>query len=104
LRKLARSPKRAWSGPSRIERDVALTANPFYALDGARPGVRLASIASGLKLGKPLRIGANRWYLVPSGPSNGVLKVRGGIVREVGIADKRLTAGRAKQLRFLTSL
>jgi hypothetical protein len=32
-----------------------------------------------------------------------VLKVRGGIVQEIGIADRRFTKGRTDQRTFLTS-
>jgi len=48
-------------------------------------------------------IGANSWYLAPNGPSTAVLKVRHGIVEEIGIAVKQLTRGRSAELRFLES-
>lgn len=41
--------------------------------------------------------GANDWYIAPRPSGNGVLKVRHGIVWEVGIADKQLTSTRAAQ-------
>jgi hypothetical protein len=44
----------------------------------------------------------NTWYLVGNGPSRGVLKVRHGVILEIGIANKRLAAGgRRTALRFL---
>jgi YVTN family beta-propeller protein len=82
---------------------LALTANPFYALDGVKPGARLASAAHRLKLGKVIRLGLNDWYVIPAATSNGVLKVRHGIVQEVGVANKGLTATRAAQARLLRS-
>ena len=80
---------------------LALSANPHYALRGVRPGARLAAVARRLKTGAAFHIGLNYWYLARNGASTGVLKVRHGIIEEVGIADKRLTRGRRAALRFL---
>jgi hypothetical protein len=82
---------------------IALTANPFYALHGARAGTRLVKVRTQLKLGQPLHIGLNYWYVTPGTASNGVLKVRHGIIQEIGIANKTLTQGRRAQARFLAS-
>ncbi len=41
--------------------------------------------------------------MIPGATSNGVLKVRHGIIEEVGITNERLTATRAAQTRLLTS-
>ncbi len=80
---------------------LALTANPSYALDGVKPGTSLASVAHQLKLGKVIKLGPNDWYLVPGVTSNGVLKIRDGIIQEVGIINKRITVNRAAQIRLL---
>ncbi len=82
---------------------LALTANRHYALDGVRPGARVARVARRLHLEKPFHIGLNYWYVAPGALAAAVLKVRHGIVQEVGIAAKALTRGRAAQWRFLTS-
>jgi hypothetical protein len=82
---------------------IALTANPFYALDGARPGQRLAEVSKRLKPGKVFRIGANDWYVVAGRSAAGVVKVRGGVIQEVGLASRRLTRTRAAQSRLLKS-
>ena len=82
---------------------LALTASPYYALRGARPGTRLATVARRLGTGAGFRIGLNTWYLTPNGPSRGVLKVRHGIIEEIGIADKQLTNNRTAAARFLDS-
>jgi hypothetical protein len=82
---------------------LALTANPFYALHGVKPGARLASATLRLKLGKVIKLGRNDWYVIPGATSNGVLKVRHGIIQEVGIATKALTAIRAAQAHLLSS-
>lgn len=83
---------------------LGLTANPYYALRGVRPGMSLHAAAHALKVGRGFRIGTNIWYLAPDGASRGVLKVRGGIIQEVGIANRGLTSGsRATQQHFLAS-
>ncbi len=81
----------------------ASTANPYYALNGIRSGASVAAARRRLKLARPLHIGLNTWYLVPNGEATEVLKVRHGIVQEIGIAIKSLTTGRKAQLRFMTS-
>ncbi|MGO9753592.1 MAG: hypothetical protein ACLP22_19195 [Solirubrobacteraceae bacterium] len=39
--------------------------------------------------------------MIPGATSNGVLKVHDGIIQEVGITNKRLTATRGAQTRLL---
>ena len=53
--------------------------------------------------GKAFHIGRYEWYIAPGVASRGVLKVRNGIIQEIGIANKKLTQGRGAQHRFLTS-
>jgi hypothetical protein len=80
------------------------TANPFYALDRVKPGSKLTKqVRRRLHLGKAFRIGKNDWYIVPGAKADGVLKVRGSVIQEVGVADRRLLGARATQRRFLTS-
>jgi hypothetical protein len=83
---------------------ILLTANPFYALHGVRPGMHIATAAKKLGLQTALHIGLNYWYIAPGSASHGVLKVRDGIIQEIGIADKNPTDGRRAQARFLTHL
>jgi hypothetical protein len=81
---------------------LLLTANRRYALHGMRPGARLARVARRLNVRRGVKIGLNTWYVAPGAASHGLLKVRRGIIEEVGIADKRLTSGnRAALVRFL---
>ena len=82
---------------------IALTANPYYSLHGVRAGARLNSAVRRLHLGKGFVIGLNTWYLVPGAASDGVLKVRHGVIEEIGIADARWTATRRGAGRFLKS-
>jgi hypothetical protein len=66
--------------------------------------MHVATVAKQLRLQKAIHIGLNYWYIAPGSPSHGVLKVRHGIIQEIGIADKNLTDGRPAQARFLTHL
>jgi hypothetical protein len=50
-----------------------------------------------------VRVGSNTWFVVRGRAADGVLKVRHGVVQEIGLADRRLTRGRAAARRFLTS-
>ena len=52
---------------------------------------------------EPVIAAVKHWYLASAGRERGVLKVQHGRVREVGIADTRLTASRAAAARFLRS-
>jgi hypothetical protein len=79
---------------------LLLSANTHYALGQARPG---GGVTRRLHLGTPFRIGRNQWYVIHGTASMGVLKVRAGVIQEVGIASLSLTRGRAAQRRLLTS-
>jgi hypothetical protein len=81
----------------------ASTSNPSYAIDGVRPGATLAASRKRLRLDKMLRIGANDWYLAPAGSATAVLKVRHGLVQEVGIGVRALTRTRGAQRTFMLS-
>jgi hypothetical protein len=84
---------------------IALTARRSYALDGVRPGAKLARVARKLHIrsGPYYAVGLNDWYLVPGQAAYGVLKVRYGVILEVGIADKRAVHGRSEALVFFKS-
>jgi hypothetical protein len=83
---------------------LALTANPFYTLNGVKPGMSIASVSKSLHAGKPFHVGSNDWYFVPAGAETGVLKVRHGVIQEVGLASLALTKTRALQRVFINSL
>jgi hypothetical protein len=101
LRTLARRTRASVSGRA-VE---ILTANPFYSLGGVRPGMRVSAAAKRLHISvrRFFAVGANRWYVVPGKASEGVLKVRHGVIQEIGIADRRLLTSRRAELRFFTS-
>ncbi|MDQ6835134.1 MAG: hypothetical protein M3016_03005 [Actinomycetota bacterium] len=83
---------------------LVLSADRRYALKGVRPGTRLAKVARRLHARHAMQIGKNAWYVVPAGPSRGVLKVRHGVIEEVGIATKSITANRRADRRLLAHL
>jgi hypothetical protein len=82
---------------------LALTANTYYALDGVRPGAKLKTAANRLRIGRGFKVGVNTWYLIPGPVADRVMKVRGGAIREIGIADKRFTTNRQATRRLLKS-
>ena len=82
---------------------LILTANPRYSLDGIRAGLPLRLAHPRLRSAVRYEVGRNTWYLLPGRSRAGVLKVQGGRVGEVGLADSSLTATRARARRFLRS-
>jgi hypothetical protein len=81
----------------------ASTSNPYYALSGIRPGARVAAARARLHLAAPYQFGLNTWYFARRATFTVVLKVRHGVVEEVGIANKALTSGRAGERAFLSA-
>jgi hypothetical protein len=81
----------------------ASTSSAFYTLKGVRAGATIKAASKKLKTGKPFHIGKNIWYLASNGSSTAVLKVRQGIVEEIGIGVKALTTGHKAQVKFLNS-
>jgi hypothetical protein len=67
------------------------TSNPFYSIGGVRPGESIVTAAAALHTLPVLHIGRNDWYLAVEKSSTAVLKVRGGVVEEIGIATNELT-------------
>ncbi len=97
LRRLPAGARRALLG--RVV--LALSANTHYVLDGVRHGATLPAARRALGAGNLFHIGLNWWYFAPHGSWTAVLKVRHGIVAEVGIANGRLTRTRKAQLAFI---
>jgi hypothetical protein len=98
-RHLSRAQRRRVAGRAVL----ILSANRHYALHGVRPDTRLVRVRRRLHVGQAFHVGRNFWYVVANGASRGVLKVRHGMIQEVGIADLRLTRGRAAARRFFRS-
>jgi hypothetical protein len=82
---------------------LAVTANPYYALRGIRPGVSLRTAAKQLHIGPAIHVGLNDWYMARNGASTAALNVRDDKVLEVRIANTTLTRTRHAQLVFITS-
>jgi hypothetical protein len=80
---------------------VALSADPIYALRGIHPGATLRAAAKRLHTGAVIHLGAGNWYLAREGSTTGIIEVHRGIVREVGVANAKLTNNRKAQLRFI---
>lgn len=81
---------------------LILTANAHFTIRGIRPGSRLSVARRRLRV-TGFHVGRNDWYLAPDGSVRAVLKVRRGIVEEVGIANPSLTTPRRSAARFLRS-
>jgi hypothetical protein len=80
------------------------TSSAHYSVRGVRPGATVAAAGRKLKLSKVFVIGKNDWYLAPAGSATAVLKVRHGVVEEIGIGERSLTSGgRGAERAFLTS-
>src|SRR5450755_2906662 len=75
----------------------ASTSNPYYSLDGVRPGESILTAARVLGTEPPFHIGLNYWYLARKAGYTAVLKVHGTVVQELGIADNALTKTRKTQ-------
>ena len=79
------------------------TDNARYAVNGIRARATLAAAETKLPHGYLFRIGANDWYIAPAGAASAVLKVRNGIVQEIGIAAKPLTGSHKADRQLMTS-
>ncbi|MGA9857945.1 MAG: glycoside hydrolase family 3 C-terminal domain-containing protein [Solirubrobacteraceae bacterium] len=99
LHSLPRAQRRRLTGQAVL----VLTSSRHFALRGVRPNTRLARVARRLHVSRPFVIGLNTWYLLPDRRARGVLKVRHGVIQEVGIANPALTRRRAAGRRFLAS-
>jgi hypothetical protein len=73
------------------------TSDPYYSLDRIRPGEAIATASAVLGTEPPFHIGLNYWYLARKATYTAVLKVRGGVVEELGIANNKLTTSRRLQ-------
>lgn len=74
-----------------------------YRVHRVHVGTKLAAARRRLHLGAPFRDGASRWYFAPRGYGLAVLRVRGGKVRELGIASPALAGSRRLEAAFLRS-
>jgi hypothetical protein len=80
---------------------IVLTSNKGFSLKGIRPGSSSSKAASKLKHERKLKVGKNRWLVVPGRKVTLLVRIQGGKVREIGIGDGRLTHGTKATKRFL---
>lgn len=81
-----------------------LSASSRYAIREVGPGDTVRRLKQQVRgLGRPYVRGANRWFLAKGSASRLVFRVRGGVVREIGIANLRLTEGRKLGRRFVST-
>jgi hypothetical protein len=83
---------------------ILLTANPYYALDGLRPGAPLTTARHTLKLGSGEKIGDSTWYVIAEHHRSGILKVTHGTIQQIGIANPTLTHTPTSQHTLLHNL
>jgi hypothetical protein len=81
----------------------ASTSNRHYSLRGIRPGGSLAAARKTLRTGLPFHVGLNYWYFAPNGSSMALLKVRHGVVEEIGIVNKSLARSHRAKSILVTS-
>jgi hypothetical protein len=72
---------------------VALTTSRRFRIRRVRVGTSERALRRRTN-GRRFRIGSNRWYVVRARRARIVYKVRRGKVRELGLANKRLTKGK----------
>jgi len=82
---------------------LVLASSRRFAVRGVRPAMGIRALRRRIGRGRGVRVGRNVWYLARGSRARLVFKVRGRRVREVGIADRRLTAGQRRARRFLSS-
>jgi len=98
-RKLRRSERRRYAKGKAL---LALTTSRAFRARRIRVGSSRRAVTRRVG-GRPIKIGSNRWYLKRGKRSTLVFKVRRGKVRELGVANKRLTSSRRKARRTLAS-
>ncbi len=80
---------------------LVLTSSRRYRLRGVRAGSSARVMRRRLRGERRVRVGPNVWYVVRGRASQLVFKTRGGKVREIGLADKRVSASRRGATRLL---
>ena len=80
---------------------LALSSHPAHAVRGVRAGTASRTMSRRLRGERRFRVGRNSWYLARAKRASIVVRVSGSRVREVGLADLRLTSTARKAQRFL---
>jgi hypothetical protein len=83
---------------------LILTSSRRFRISRVRVGSSMRTLRRSIgRRARGLRVGRNVWFTKRGSKARLVYKVRRGKVYEVGIADRTLTAGRARQRRFFNS-
>jgi PKD repeat protein len=82
---------------------LILSSSGRTSIKNIRPGMSSRSRRSRLGRRRGIRVGSNVWYVARGSRATLVFKESRGRVREVGLANRRLTRGRARARRFLNS-
>jgi hypothetical protein len=82
---------------------LILTSSPDFSLNGLHRGDSEALVRQTLRGERRIRIGGSTWYVVANRRTRAVVKVQGRTVRELGIADRRLTRNVSELRRFLAA-
>ena len=80
---------------------LALSNHPAFAVRGVRTGAALRTMRRRVRGERRFRVGRNSWYLARGSRARIVFRVSRSKVREVGLADLRLTSTPRKARRFL---
>ena len=100
LRSLSKRERKQLSGKVVL----LLTNDAFYKLDGIKPGTKLAKkLRRRLRTLEAFHADGATWYVMPGKQSDGILKVVGNVVQEVGIADRPLLMTHPAGDRLLVS-
>jgi len=83
---------------------LALSTNRRFRLRGVGVGTSTRTLARRLRGERRFRVGPNVFYTASAGSSRLLFRTRAGKVRELGVANKRLTRTRRGTLRFLRAL
>ena len=82
---------------------LLLSSGPRTRLRKVVTGASTRTLARRIGRVKPIKVGSTRWYVRRGSGARHVFRVTGGKVREVGLADARLTASRARAKRLFAS-
>jgi hypothetical protein len=82
---------------------LILSSSRSYRIAGITRGSTARALRARFPSARTFVVGANRWFLAPGRRARLVFKVRGGRVREVGIAQLGLSRGGSRSRRFMRS-
>ena len=99
LQRLSRRQRRRVRGRAVL----VLSSSRHYRIRGVTNGTRVRTLKRRIRGLRSIQVGPNRWYLRRGAQARWAFKVRRGRVREIGLADRRLTGTRRATRRFLRS-